>query len=241
LEAGIDTDPVFVIGNGILNTARSNAFTVLKNAKTGINIENPLAGLHIKGIEATYDAHIRLETATPGSTDYGVILYDGNMKFRTFTAGDEYQWRNSVNNIRMTLEDDGDLFIDGILTQGSDRRLKKELEHITDGLDKILLLQGYHYHWSDPTRDPSVQTGVIAQDIETIMPELVKTDNDGMMGVNYIGIIPYLIEAIKEQQEIINQQQRNIADQAATNISQHQQIDVLFNELKELKKKLNNQ
>jgi hypothetical protein len=203
-------DPVFIIGNGSANVARSNAITVLKNAKTGINIENPLAGLHIKGIEATYDAHIRLETATIGSTDYASILYDGNMKYRTFTAGDEYQWRNSANNTTMTLQDDGDLFIDGILTPNSDLRLKKQLQPITDGLDKVLQLQGYHYHWIDPGRDPSLQTGVIAQDIEMILPELVKTDEEGMKGVNYIGIIPYLIEALKEQQITISAQQAKL-------------------------------
>lgn len=111
-------DPVFIIGNGTADNARSNAMTVLKNAKTGINIGNPLAGLHIKGIESTFDAHIRLETAG-GGTDYANILYDGNMKFKTFTAGDEYQWRNSANNTTMTLEDAGNLYIDGNLGVGT--------------------------------------------------------------------------------------------------------------------------
>ncbi len=110
-------DPVFVIGNGT-DLASSNAFTVLKNAKTGINIEYPLAGLHIKGVESSFDAHIRLETAG-GGTDYANILYDGNMKFKTFTAGDEYQWRNSANNTTMTLEDAGNLYIDGNLGVGT--------------------------------------------------------------------------------------------------------------------------
>jgi hypothetical protein len=217
---------VFIIGNGTLN-ALSNAFTVLKNAKIGINVETPLAGLHIKGIESTYDAHIRLETAG-GGTDYANILYDGNMKFRTFTAGDEYQWRNSANNTRMTLQDDGDLFIDGLLTQSSDRRLKKEIKPIHDGLDKVLLLQGYHYHWNDPGRDSSLQTGVIAQEIEKIIPELVTTDEDGMKGVNYIGIIPYLIESHKEQQNMISSQLLILQ-------SQQKRIELLEKEMQVLK------
>lgn len=126
--------------------------TVLKNGKTGINIENPLAALHIKGIESTFDSHIRLETAG-GGTDYANILYDGNMKFRTFTAGDEYQWRNSANNTNMTLQDDGDLFVDGTITAScgvlvcSDIRYKKNIRPLTNSLSNVLALHGIYYDW----------------------------------------------------------------------------------------------
>ena len=45
--------------------------------------------------------------------------------------------------------------------------------------------------------------GFLAQDVQKDFPELVKTDQQGMLGVNYIGLIPVLLEAIKEQQEAI--------------------------------------
>ncbi|MBK9103651.1 MAG: hypothetical protein IPL92_03590 [Saprospiraceae bacterium] len=59
---------------------------------------------------ATFDAHLRLETAGAG-TEYANILFDGDMKFRNFSATADYQWRNNANNIRMVLQDDGDLGI----------------------------------------------------------------------------------------------------------------------------------
>jgi hypothetical protein len=107
----VATDPVFIIGNGTSESDRRNAVTILKNAKTGINTSAPVAGLHIKGIDSSWDSHIRLVTA--GGEDYGNILYDGDMKFRTFGADDEYEWRNSASTINMRLTDDGDLSLAG--------------------------------------------------------------------------------------------------------------------------------
>ncbi|MBK8829387.1 MAG: hypothetical protein IPN60_00745 [Saprospiraceae bacterium] len=80
------------------------------SGNTGINTNAPQAGLHIKGVASSFDAHLRLETAGSG-TDYVNILYDGNTKFRNFGVEDNFQWRNSANNIRLLLQDDGDLGI----------------------------------------------------------------------------------------------------------------------------------
>jgi hypothetical protein len=89
----------------------TSALKIQDDGFIGINQPTPLAGLHIKGVEASFDSHIRLETF--GGGEYGNILYDGHMKFRNFGAGDEYQWRNSTNNIRMRLFDTGDLTVSG--------------------------------------------------------------------------------------------------------------------------------
>ncbi|HQW03057.1 MAG TPA: hypothetical protein PLR30_11295, partial [Saprospiraceae bacterium] len=80
------------------------------SGNTGINTNAPQAGLHVKGVAASFDAHLRLET-TGAATEYVNILYDGNTKFRNSGADDNYQWRNSTNSIRLLLQDDGDLGI----------------------------------------------------------------------------------------------------------------------------------
>jgi hypothetical protein len=54
------------------------------------------------------------------------------------------------------------------------------------------------------------QIGVIAQEIEEVVPELVVTDNEGFKSVKYENITPLLIEAMKEQQSIIDSQQQRI-------------------------------
>lgn len=82
--------------------------------------------------------------------------------------------------------------------QSSDRRLKKEIQDLTDPLEKTLKMRGVSYSWKDQNKSQRKQIGVIAQEVEEIYPEFVHTDTKGMKAVNYAQISAVLIEAIKE-------------------------------------------
>lgn len=84
----------------------------------------------------------------------------------------------------------------------SDIKLKKNIAPIEDSLNKILSLEGKTYEWKDETKTGK-QYGLIAQDVEKIIPELVNQGETKYL--NYTGIIPVLIEAIKDQQQQINE------------------------------------
>lgn len=86
----------------------------------------------------------------------------------------------------------------------SDRRLKTDIVSLTNTLKTIERIQGVSFHWLNKN-DKTLQHGVIAQEIEKILPEIVRTDVNGFKSVNYIALIPFLIEAIKEQQSQIDQ------------------------------------
>lgn len=92
--------------------------------------------------------------------------------------------------------------------QGSDIKFKKNLQPINNSLSKVLKLEGLSYEWkTDEYREKNFQNGrhygVIAQEIEKVLPEVVNTAPDGSKAVAYTEIIPVLIEAIKEQQKQI--------------------------------------
>lgn len=92
----------------------------------------------------------------------------------------------------------------------SDIRLKKEITPINNSLDKILKMQGVNYFFKVdefPSKHlyEGKQVGLIAQDVETLVPEVVWTGKDGFQNINYDKLVPVLIEAIKEQQLIIEQ------------------------------------
>ncbi|WP_374077846.1 tail fiber domain-containing protein [Bdellovibrio bacteriovorus] len=81
----------------------------------------------------------------------------------------------------------------------SDRRLKKEIQPLHFSLGKILKVEGVSYYWKEPQKySEGLQRGVIAQQVEEIYPDLVKTDKLGMKKVNYLGLISPIIESIKE-------------------------------------------
>jgi hypothetical protein len=85
----------------------------------------------------------------------------------------------------------------------SDERLKENILPISDPLEKILKIQGVNYNWKNGD-NKNVQSGVVAQEVEPIIPEVVTTSIDGnedgfhQKSVNYSGLVPYLIESIKE-------------------------------------------
>jgi hypothetical protein len=90
----------------------------------------------------------------------------------------------------------GTIYATGNITANSDLTLKKNLTIIENPTDKLMQLNGYSYQWKS---DDSHQYGVIAQEVEKILPYAVSTGNDGIKGVSYNQIIAVLIEAVKEQ------------------------------------------
>jgi hypothetical protein len=100
-------------------------------------------------------------------------------------------WRFWVNSA-------GQGYLNGALIQTSDKRLKKDFAQLNNSLTDIYKLNGYHFRWIEEARNKELQTGFIAQEVQKIFPELVQTDDKGFLSVNYIGLIPHLIEAVKE-------------------------------------------
>lgn len=83
----------------------------------------------------------------------------------------------------------------------SDFRLKKDIAPLNGALNKINNLQGVSFNWKNSGKP---EIGLIAQDVEKVVPELVVTGSDGLKAVKYGNIVPLLIEAVKEQQVEIN-------------------------------------
>jgi len=81
----------------------------------------------------------------------------------------------------------------------SDARLKSEIQTIEGGLDKVSQMRGVTFKIHEKS-----SAGVIAQELEKIIPTAVKTGDDDYKSVNYNVIVGYLIEAVKELQEEVN-------------------------------------
>ena len=81
----------------------------------------------------------------------------------------------------------------------SDIRYKKDVQSLAHSLAKILAIRGVTYKWIDEDKYGSqTQIGVIAQEIEKIVPEVVTTGSDGVKRVKYTDLIPLVIEAMQE-------------------------------------------
>ncbi len=114
-----------------------------------------------------------------------------------------------------------DIHVGGFITTDqavvvqSDERIKKEFEEIPRASESLEEISGYYYfmrHEEFPNKNYSDkrQIGVIAQEIEKIYPEAVIEGSDGIKAVNYQMLVPVLIQAHKEQEEKIKEQQRRL-------------------------------
>jgi hypothetical protein len=81
----------------------------------------------------------------------------------------------------------------------SDKNLKDDVKNIEDPLEKVSKLNGVTFTWNDRQESyRGTDIGVIAQEVEEIIPEAVTTRDNGYKAVKYEKIIPLLIESIKE-------------------------------------------
>ena len=98
----------------------------------------------------------------------------------------------------------------------SDRNLKTNITQIKNSLSKILQLNGVEFDFIESANSGYLgvhQIGLIAQDVKEIIPEVVGENVDGNLGVSYQHLVALLVEAVKEQQEQINELKRKIGEQ----------------------------
>ncbi len=105
----------------------------------------------------------------------------------------------------------------------SDRRKKQNIQTINGALDKVLKLRGVSFDWKDPEMKGH-QIGFIAQEAKEVIPEVVLGSEETVYSMKYAPITAVLVEAVKEQQQLINNQQNK--------------IDLLEKENKELEERL---
>lgn len=115
------------------------------------------------------------------------------------------------------LDVNGSLYLSGQLLTISDIKFKKDIQPIDTPLTKLLSLNGVSYEMkTDEYKEINLPKGrhygVIAEEIEKVLPEVVDTATDGTKRVAYTELIPVLIEAIKEQQKAIDKQNSELND-----------------------------
>ena len=165
----------------VVNTNGTAADSILINSVSG-------------GLTMTSGGVVNLATNNnTGAVNIGTL---GN---RTTTIG-----VNSGTN--KVLIDAAEVVITNGITVSSDIRLKENFEPMSNALELVSQLNGIYYTWKkDAGTDKPRKLGFIAQEVEKVIPELVKTDSEGMKSVDYVSVVPVLVEAIKHQQKQIDE------------------------------------
>ena len=140
------------------------------------------------------------------STSYGIGVQSSTMYCR---SGSRFSWHrggshsNTENDpgtngvVAMTLDGSSNLVVTGNVTAYSDINLKENIEVIPNALEKVAQIRGITYDRKDMGNSPR-HAGVIAQEVEVVLPEVVTTDENGVKSVAYGNLVGLLIEAVKE-------------------------------------------
>lgn len=213
------------IGNLIFGTGLDGTGSTISTGNIGIGTKSPAYKLDVYGnmqikssssnvlllIDAAFSSGNSEIQFQEGNNYRGAIGYNTNLNYMYFYEGGNMVLDNGNLGIGTTSPayrlqvgsaGDGSTARANAWNTFSDASLKKDLSIIEDPIKKVEQVSGYYYYWKEG-EDHERQVGIIAQEIEEILPEIVSTDNEGIKSVDYSKLTPLLIEAIKAQQEQI--------------------------------------
>lgn len=168
---------------------RNGNYTLAISGSVGISTAGAAGTSNKVDINTTT---LNLKGTTTNVGNGGTVLIYGGANTTTIQSnvGGVTDYVDVQGNLRVTRD------ITAFYT--SDERLKDNKIKITNALDKIDKLSGISFNWNEKSGKTGKDYGVIAQEVEKVLPEVVTTREDGYKAVNYDRLIPLLIEAIKE-------------------------------------------
>jgi len=212
-------------GGSVWSTNNNDIF--YNNGDVGIGITNPQARLEVRngGIRSSSSSrYVELRTneiyfSRNSASRLHAITAGGYLTFVTNGRGDSDRESNLVLKTNLdsyfngsvginTTNPNYDLEVIGSIGSGSmsyhsDIRWKKNVSQLQDALEKVVGMRGVTYEWrvdefNEMNFTAGKQIGVIAQEIEEVVPEIVSSDQQGFKSVDYAKLTALLIEAVKE-------------------------------------------
>ena len=176
--------------DGILTVAKSLSIgqgeTITAPSTTPLYVEGSTAGETVFEVQGTSGQLFSITDSLIGDI-FEVSDISGVPIFTVNSSG--------IVTVDDTLHVKGDV----IAYYASDRRLKDNIKPIENSIDKIKMIGGYEFDWNSKSKNNyGHDVGVIAQEIEEVLPELVGTRSDGFKGVKYEKLTALLIQANKE-------------------------------------------
>ena len=154
-----------------------------------------------------------------------VILKNGNVGIGNFNKSNTPGHSLTVG----TGPSDTATIVANDLYTRSDKRWKENLSPVNNAMSKVKKINGHYFYWKEGADNR--QFGVMAQDVENVLPEIVNTGDDGYKSLDYSKLTPLLIEAVKEQNKTVDSLKEKTE-------SQEKRIKELEQKYKNLNKRL---
>jgi len=195
LTFGVGADRRMSISNTVITTA----------LPLGVNTTGVTSGIKLQ-----VQGNVLFGSSGVGDFYLGNYATANHFRFHTnnsntyfdMNCGDIY-WRQGTSTRYQFFPSTANMTVQGTITQNSDARIKENVVEISDCISKVQAMRGVYYNRTDFNTEVT-KVGVIAQEVEAVLPELVlESPETGLKSVAYSELTSVLINAIKEQQEII--------------------------------------
>jgi len=175
---------------------------------TSTTLNTNLNANFVGGYEAARLVKLANDIWNVSSPDAANRFYFANAGKSIYGSPNGHEFRGSADTVLFNIDNSGNASATGEITASSDERIKTNIKTIENSLDKVTQLRGVEYDRIDIEKH---QIGVIAQEVEKILPDLVHTNPDGMKSVAYGNLTAVLIEAIKELKGEISELKEKVA------------------------------
>jgi hypothetical protein len=192
-----------------------SGFTTNTGTVTQVDGGNGLTGSVTTSGSLAVGAGTGIDVAADAiSVDVSDFMTNGsNNRVLTATGTDAMNAEANMTFDGSTLDVTGAIRATGDVTAfySSDKNLKENISNIENSLDKVSKLNGVYYNWTKEAQEKhshfgeEKEVGVIAQDVEAVLPEIVATREDGTKAVRYERLCAVLIESIKELKKEIEE------------------------------------
>jgi len=223
--------------NSLVLGSIANVNDATSHVNVGIGTTTPARQLHLAGPNAVFRMDRSTDTAS-----FILVRTDatGTTPWKTFVVGTNATGVNQgefiINDIgaavggggnrRMTIANNGNVTFTGTVSalsfaSTSSLALKTNVRTLENAIDMVNRLRGVRFDWKESGK-PAV--GLIAEEVDQIVPEVVAHEGGTAKGVNYANLVAVLVEAVKEQQKTISTQQDEILNLK----SRLEQVEILL-------------
>ena len=208
--------------DAVLNIGDGNDLQLYHDGNNSYIKDNGAGNIFVRGGTQTFQNAAGSKTMMTLNAANSVDLsFNNNTKFQTTNTGVSVTGNvvGTGNISGSSVSSSGDILADGdvVAYNSSDERLKDNIEVIKGSLDKIGEIRGVEFDWNEKSpgwaRERGHDVGVVAQEVQKVIPEIVVERKNGYLGVDYKRIVPLLIESVKDlkkQVENLNEEVKEL-------------------------------